>query len=153
MPIPIILGAALAAKALGGFLKNKGKQKAAKEKLRSQKAQHGVVEGSRVRQNQAAQAMLAKLLGGRYAPDAAAAAGGNVARPFTGADPTKGMGWDMAGGAANAVGDAGLTYATGGMGGMGGMGGGGGGAAGPPSSDIVGGGMGGGGMPYPDPFQ
>jgi len=117
-----LAGISLGAKALGKVFGHKGEQSKGKEQLRAAKAQHGVDETTRQARNNAAQAMLSKLFGGRYAMDPAAFSSLNATRAFTGADPTKGSTWGLIGQGLSGLGDLAGTAAMNKSGDMGGMG-------------------------------
>ena len=79
------------------ILKGIGQKKQAKEQARGASAQFGQGERSRIWRNQASQALLRTLFGGRYAVPEDTFKNIQTERPYVGADPSKGMGWNMAG--------------------------------------------------------
>ena len=109
---PLALGGiALGAKVLGGLFKGKGEKKKAKAVDKSARAAHGVAEGTRTNRNAASQALLKSLFGGRYAVDPTAFDQMQQAKPYTGVDPSTGMGWGMAADAAGGLGDIAMQAA------------------------------------------
>jgi len=111
MPLPLIAaGVGLGLKGLASLFKHKGQQSAGKEQYRAGKEKFGQSERSRIWRNQASQALLRTLFGGRYAVPEDTFSNIQTERPYTGPDPTKGAGWGFAGDTAGAVGNAALDY-------------------------------------------
>jgi len=106
-PLGLLIIAA-AAKVAKGLADNRSKHSQGKEAERAARETHLVSEAKRGDHNAASQAMLRGLFGGRYAMPEDVFANINAPRAFTGIDPTKGSGWDLAGQGAGAVGDAAL---------------------------------------------
>ncbi len=98
--------------AIGGILKQKGRKKAGKEDLRARTEEFGQGERSRIWRNQASQALLRSLFGGRYAIPEDTFANFQEERPYTGVDPTIGQDWQFYGGGVQGAGDVILDTAA-----------------------------------------
>ncbi len=93
---------------IGGYLSGRGKDKAEDEEFRARSEQFGQDERSRIWRNQASQALLRSLFGGRYAIPEDTFANFQEERPYTGADPGEGRTFSRIGEEIGDVADIGL---------------------------------------------